>query len=193
MDSQLVAAEDSPQPMSAVEVSPPSNVALTKVGVESDLWKALMNMSVALAKSSLIPDELRGKPADVFVIIQTGYELGLKPMAAVRSINVIKGKPVFSADLMVGLAKAKGLCEYFRLIESTDEIARFETKRVGSEPESLDYTIKDAAGMKLLDKPNWKMQPKNMLRKRCKAALAREVYEDLLNGCYTPDEAEDFS
>jgi len=175
-----------------VQVEPPSEAALAKAGVDSEAWKALMNMAVALAKSSLLPPELQGRPADVFVIIQSGYELGLSPMAAVRGIGVIRGKPVFSADLMVGLAKARGLCEYFRCVRADAESATYETKRRGSKPEQLTYTLENAKMLGLLERDNWKKQPANMLRKRAKAALARDVYEDLLNGCYTPDEAQEF-
>ena len=53
----------------------------------------LDSLSDKLAKSALIPEALRNKPADVAVVLMTGAELGLGPMLSLRSIYVVKGKP----------------------------------------------------------------------------------------------------
>lgn len=153
-----------------------------------------MRLADLLAKSALVPSPLRGKPADVFIILATGRELGIGPMQALSDINVIQGKPVYSADLMVAQCKRKPeVCKYIRLVESTEAGATYETHRVGApEPERFSFTIDDARKLGLTDKDNYRKQPKTMLRRRAAAQLAREVYPDLVRG-YDPDEAEDFS
>lgn len=141
------------------------------------------------AKSRLLPAELQGKEADVFVTILAGMELGLAPMAALRSIHIIKGKPVLSADGMVGVVQASGLCEYFTGIESSDKIATYETKRRGAPaPQRISFSIEEAKLAGLLSNDNWKRYPAAMLRARAKAALARDVYPDAIAGVYTEDE-----
>lgn len=141
-----------------------------------------------MAKSTLLSPALQGKAADVFVSIMAGMELGMQPMASVRSIHLIKGKPVLSADAMVGVALGSGLAEYFSCIsESADEVT-YETKRKGSPvPQRCTWNMADAkrAG---LNGENWSKYPRAMLKARCKAALARDVYPDVLAGCYDPDE-----
>lgn len=153
-----------------------------------------MALADQLAKSSLLPSALRGKPADVLVVLATARELGIGPMQGLSDINVIQGKPVFSADLMVAQCKRRpDVCKFIRLVESTEERAVYETQRAGSpEPERFTFTMADAEGLGLRGKDNWRKQPKTMLRRRAAAQLAREVYPDLVRG-YDPDEAEDFA
>ena len=144
--------------------------------------------------SSLLPKALRNT-GDVFVAISAGRDFGWSPMQSFRGIYVVEGKPCLSADSMVGIAKAGGACEYFRLVESTAKVATYETKRKGDpEPVRLSFTIEEAQVAGLAGKAGpWKSYPARMLRNRCKSALAKEVYEDLLFGCYEESEAEELA
>lgn len=150
-------------------------------------------LATRLSKSAIIPAPLRGKPADVLVILMTGSELGLSPMQALRGISVIEGKPVLDAALIVALiVKRRDICRYFRLVESTDTSATYETHREGApEPVRLTYTIEQAQKAKLTGKDNWQKHPADMLRWRCSAKLGRAVYADLVLGLYTPDEGDE--
>ena len=139
-----------------------------------------------------------GTPQAVLSTVLLGRELGLPAMAALRSVHVIEGKHSLSADLMVGLILKSGLAEYFQLIESTDELCTFETKRKGApKPMRLTYTIEQAKQAGLLQptrsgKPSaWQKMQKIMLTHRAKAGLGRLEYPDLLSGLYTPDELRD--
>ena len=49
-----------------------------------------------LAQSDLLPKALKGKPADVAIVIMTGLEFGIGVMTAIRGINVACG--CFSHD-----------------------------------------------------------------------------------------------
>ena len=140
-----------------------------------------------------------GTPQAVLSTVLLGRELGLPSMAALRSVHIIEGKHSLSADLMVALVLKSGMAEYFQLVESTDEICTFETKRTGApNPMKLSYTIEDAGKAGLLAPPRpgkqpgpWHKIPKLMLRARCKSELARLEYPDLLAGLYTPEELRD--
>jgi len=151
-------------------------------------------LALTLSKSTLLPEPLRGKPADVLVTLITGHELGLSPMQALRGMHVINGKAVMSADLMIALVlKHRDVCAFFRLVESTDAVATYQTQRQGSEPVSLSWTVEQARKAGLADKGTWKAHPAAMLRARCSSALARAVYPDLVLGVYDPDEAAEFT
>src|SRR6185295_12230242 len=100
---------------------------------------------VMFSKSSLLPPDLRGKEADVFVSIMAGQELGLPPMAALRGVHVVKGKPVLSADTMVGIVLGSGLAEYFSCIKEDAMECAYETKRRGSpHPQRCTWSLDDA-------------------------------------------------
>ena len=175
--------------MSAIVLSQPE----TQTKFEPENMGQLLELSSILAKSSLIPSALRDKPADVAVTLMTGRELGLSPMQSLRGISVIEGKGALNADLLVGLVLSRpSICIYFRLVESDDTKATYETHRKGlPTPTSMTFTIEQAKKANLLGKKNWISWPAAMLRARCSAHLARAVYQDLVAGIYTDDEADE--
>lgn len=150
-----------------------------------DAWR----MSQLLAQSQLLPKHLRGKPHDVMVTITYGHELGLSPMQAMLGVYVVEGKPGVSAQIAVALVKRRrDLCEYFRLIESTEKVARYVTKRVGDQEVPMSFSWDEAVKAELVNKDNWRRYPAAMLRNRCSMHLARDVYPDLVANIYDTDE-----
>jgi hypothetical protein len=158
-------------------------------------FEQLDALAKRLAQSQLLPKPLQGKPADVAVILLTGHELGLSAMASLRGMHVIEGKAVMSADLMSGMVQARpDVCEYFRLIKSTDELATYETKRRGHDQAvQLTYTIAQATKAGLTKRPTWIAHPAAMLRARCSSALCRAVYSDIMQGVYDEDEGTEIA
>ncbi len=154
----------------------------------------VQTLAELFSKSSLLPEALRGKAADVLVSIMAGQELGLSPMAALRGVHVVQGKPVLSADTMVGIVLGSGLAAYFSCVAESDESVTYETKRVNSpQPQRGTWTMADAKRAGLTGNPTWAKYPRAMMKARAKAALARDVYPDVLAGCYDPDEASEFT
>lgn len=148
----------------------------------------VQSLSELISQSSLLPDALRGKPADVIVSILAGAELGMPPMASIRGVHVVSGKPVLAADTMMGLVLASGLAEYFAQVDSTGTSVTFETKRKGApKAQRCTWTIDDAKKAGIY-KNAWLTYPRQMLAARAKAELARAAYPDLLAGVYDPDE-----
>ena len=135
-----------------------------------------------LANSPLTPDSLRGKPEDIFLIMATGHELGLSPMAAVRGLYVINNRIGIYSALAVSLVKRHGSCEHFTLVESTAQRATYKTKRTGESETTLTFTIEQARVAGYLTKGPWRATPEAMLRARAARALAEAVYPDALYG-----------
>lgn len=150
-----------------------------------------MALSKALATSELLPAIMQKKEANVLFAIMAGAELGLSPMASIRGIHVIKGKPTLAADTMVAVVMRSGLCEYFRLVEETEDSCTYETKRVNnSDVSRYTYTARDQVTAGLVG-DNHLTHPKAMRRARCKSILARDVYPDALAGVYASEEMVD--
>lgn len=155
-----------------------------------DVWR----MAQTVAKSNLYGVK---NVEEAMVRIATGMELGLSPMQSIRGVYVISAggmsRPTLSADMMVAVVKNRpDLCKFFRMIESSDTIATYETQRIGEpSPVRMSYTIAQATRAGLADKGTWKQHPEAMLRARASSALARVVYPDVLNGLYDPSELED--
>lgn len=149
------------------------------------------DLAERFSKSSLLPKGMQGKSADVMVTIMAGAEMGLAPMASLRAIHVIEGRPVLSADGMVAVIHGSGKCEYFERVAESDTSVTYETKRVGAKsPRTCTWTLQMAKTAGLHLKDNWRAYPRAMLASRAKSELARDVYPDVLAGCYTDDEIE---
>lgn len=144
----------------------------------------------ALYKSRLFGDF--PNPEAILAIVMTGRSLGMDTVASLRGFHVIKGKPSMSAQLIVGVVKRSHLCEYFRLVSSTEGSASWETKRRDEpEPTRMTYTFEDAQRAGLLGNDQWKKRPTTMLRWRAATELARAVYPDLVAGLYSVEEMND--
>ena len=152
----------------------------------------VQTLAEMLSKSTLLPEALKGNVANVAMQILTGQELGLSPMASIRSIHIITGKPVLSADGMVAVVLGSGKAKYFRRIAESDTSVTYETHRVGNdEPQRCTWTLEDAKRAALDKKDNWRAFPRAMLASRAKSELARDVFSDVLAGCYSDDESND--
>lgn len=161
--------------------------ALMAWAQEADL---AYQMAQKLANTSFVPQSLRGKPGDIAAAILAGAELGLKPMATLKSIDVIQGTPALRAHAMRAVLQKQG--HEIELVESTPQHCVMRGRRKGSETwQTVRWDLARAALMKLTDKAEWKKQPQNMLVARATGELARLIASDALHGMpYVAEELE---
>jgi hypothetical protein len=150
-----------------------------------------------LSKSKMVPVSLQGKPADIFAVLVMGTELGIKPMQALNSINVIQGKPTVSPQLMMAMIKGK-LPDAIIKIEIEGQDIKCITARSKDEfSNGFTYTavwnIERAKKMGLVGKDNYVKQAETMLRWRAVAESCRQTFPDILMGMYATEEFLDFS
>jgi hypothetical protein len=160
-------------------------------------------VAVSLAPTPFVPASLRHTRGDVdeqrrvttgniTAAILTGQELGLTPMASLRSINIIQGTPAMTALAMRGLVQSRG--HQLRKVESSADRCVYEGRRAGSDGpwERSVWTFDRARKMGLTGKPNWQNQPENMLIARASSEVCRLVAADVLLGVpYSAEELED--
>lgn len=158
-----------------------------------------------LSRTPFVPDSLRvyadpqrkegysaeRTAANVAAALLTGQEIGLAPMAALRSIDIVNGMPALRAIALRGLVLAAGHDMW--LAESTNTRAIYRGKRKGSEHEQESLWDMDRArGLGLDGKKNWRAQPKAMLVARATAECARLVAPEAVLGLpYTAEELAD--
>lgn len=154
----------------------------------------LERLAEKLFRAGAFGPDVRSADA-AFAILLTGWELGLPPSVAARSIALVKGRVSLSAATTVALClRHREVCEYFSLVDSSEKAATYTTQRKGSpKPTMLTYTIAQAQRAGLVRQGTWTAHPEAMLRARAAAALARDVYPDLVAGCYDPDEAAEIA
>lgn len=151
------------------------------------------DMAQKLAATSFVPQSLRGKPGDIAAAILAGSELGLKPMATLKSIDIIQGTPALRAHAMRGLIQSQG--HDIELVESTDARCVMRGRRAGSEAwQEIEWTTERAQRMGLLGKDQWKKNPKGMLVARATGDICRLIASDALHGMpYAAEEYEGFT
>jgi hypothetical protein len=188
--SNEIAQRDEQQAVATTRQAPEPTVgstALMQWAQEADL---AYQMAQKLAATSFVPQSLRGKPGDITAAILAGAELGLKPMATLKSIDVIQGTPALRAHAMRAVVQKQG--HEIELVESTPQRCVMRGRRKGSDNwQTVEWTIQRAAQMKLTDKAEWKKQPQNMLVARATGELCRLIASDALHGMpYVSEELE---
>jgi hypothetical protein len=144
-----------------------------------------------LVTTSFVPKTYSGKPEEAAAAIMTGQELGLSPLAALRSIDIIGGVPAMRAVALRALVQSKG--HEIWVEESTKTQAVVAGRRRGADKvERSVWTIDRARDLGLLGKDNWKKQPIAMLLARATSELVRLIAADVILGIpYSVEEVQD--
>lgn len=165
---------------------------------EENSFNAAMKIAQTLAKSKMVPSSLQGKQDDVFAILVMGAEIGIKPMQALNSINVIQGKPCISPQLMMAMIRGK-LPGCVIDIKQNQDTKSVTCKTARSREEFQDglyyeavWDMDRATRMGLALKDNYQKQAKTMLTWRAVAEACRITFPDIIMGLYVPEEFEDF-
>lgn len=148
-------------------------------------------IAVSLAKTSFVPKSLQGKAEDITAAILAGQELGLKPMASLRSMDIISGTPALRAHAMRGLLQSQG--HSIQLVESTMTRCRMRGKRRGEDEwQEVLWTTDRAKLLGLTGKSEWQKQAQTMLVARATGEICRLVAADALYAMpYTAEELGD--
>ena len=150
-----------------------------------------INYAKAMAVSNLLPVAYQNHPENVLVALEQGRALGIAPIQAMNQINVIKGKPALSADLIAALVRRAG----HRLrVEGDDTYAQATVIRADDPdyvPKPVRWDMERAKRAGLLGNPSWQKYPAAMLRARAISEAARAWANDALYGfIYTPEEID---
>ena len=162
-----------PEPQRHVEIH---NSPLVQWAYEA---RQAAQIAASLAQTSFVPASLRGKPQDITAAILAGQELGLQPMATLRSMDVIQGTPALRAHAMRGLVQSRG--HSVQVVEATTTKCVMRGRRHGEEEwQEVEWDLDRAAMLGLVGKPEWKKQPKTMLLARATGEICRLIAADVL-------------
>jgi hypothetical protein len=156
-----------------------------------------IQFSDLLASSSIVPKAYQGKPQDILVCVQWGYEMGLAPMQALQNIAVINGKPSVYGDAAMALVQASPVCEdveeYFEDTDKPNFVAVCVASRKGRKPVTVKFSVEDAKRAGLWGKQGpWSAYPKRMMQMRARGFALRDAFPDVLKGMITAEEAQDY-
>lgn len=156
-----------------------------------------MEFAKIISESDICPKEHKGKPGNVLVAIQMGGEVGLSPLQAINSINVINGKPTIWGDAALALVVIHPAYEWHeeKVVQDPNGNHRaFSTiKRKGAEPHTYEFSVEDAKKAGLWGKAGaWTSYPKRMLQMRARGFVLRDKFPDALKGLSIREEVLDY-
>ena len=165
--------------------------AVQRLATWAQSAQAAYEVATRLVETSFVPEAFRGRPADATAAILAGSEVGLSPMAALRSFDVIQGTAAPRALTLRAVAQANG--SDIEVVEATDTRCKVRCRRRGGAWQEVVWTMDRAKRLGLTGKHNWKAQPQAMLIARATAEAARIVAADAilgLNGGYAVEEID---
>ena len=144
----------------------------------------------ALAKTSLAPAAYKNKPEDLLVALLHGDSVGLNPAQSMQSVNVIQGRPSFSAECVVALCRSSPHFEdlYENITDDgTDQaVAIAIAYRKGCSPVTVRFSVDDAKRAGLWGRGAWRSYPFHMLKVRARTTALKTMFADVLAGVASP-------
>lgn len=154
-------------------------------------WEQMKKMAELLVKSRFLPSHIQ-TPEQAIAIFLNARELGIPPMQAIRSMFVHRGIVGMNGSLLMGLILRSGLAEKFEFEEGEDYVELTVKRKDINYERTVRWDMKRAQMAGLLSKDNWKHHPKTMLKWRCVAEIAREMFADIgLGAVYTMEEMDE--
>ncbi len=140
-------------------------VGVVAVNRDSDNlnFDQLLRLAAELVPTGFLPRHIK-TPGQAVAIILTGRELGMGPMRALRSLQMVEGKVIESADSQLGRFKRSGGRAVFRQL--TDAHAVLWLRHPNGDEHEERWTAEDAKAAGLAGKDNYKKYPRAMNRSR---------------------------
>ena len=166
--------------------------------IPTDVDQAL-KISEMFAKSDLVPDNYRNKPANIFLAVSAGASLGLAPFQAMQNIAVINGKPSIWGDALLAMVRNDKRCLSVKESIEGEGNARTATCSVSrlapngeTEVITASFSMNNAQKAGLLNRKPWQSYPDRMLQMRARGFALRDAFADVIGGLISGEEAEDY-
>ena len=178
----------------------PQITASVDVLRETMNMEKIMEWSLMLAKSTIVPIMYQNRPENCFIALDMANRMGVSPMMVMQSLYVIQGKPSFSGSAIGALLKSspqfKDVTLNYVGVEGKDDRGCYvSATRVkdGRELRGGTVTIGTAKreGWYSKSGSKWQTMPEIMLAYRAYAWFARVYAPELMMGLQATDELED--
>lgn len=178
-------------------VSRQSEMGMNSLLRNQDSFAHAQRVAKMFAASDLIPQHMRGKVADVTIVMAMAYELGENPLFLMQQIYIVNGKAGWSASYMIGRAnrsgKFKGGIKWRSKGEGDDYVVTAYAKLADTGEEiSIDASMKMAIAEEWTRNKKYKSMPQLMLRYRSATMLIRLYAPEVMIG-RTDDEVYDIA
>ena len=153
-----------------------------------------MRVSEFMAKASLMPDHLRGKPGDCLLVIMQAQRWGMDALSVAQCTAVVKGKLCYEGKLVSAVLMSMGVIKEELDYEYSGTGANRKITVTGTLARSgKTKTIEGTFAQWKTSNDAWVRDTDQMLSYRGARQWARRHAPSAMLGVYTPDEMEDVS
>lgn len=155
-------------------------------------FEHMQRIATLMATCALVPDALKGKVADCFLVVNQARNWNMDPFSVAQCTSVVSGKLCFEGKLIAAAiasdAALEGPLNYLYSGSGDARKIVVSGKLKGeAEPRVIEGTV---GGWKTTNK-QWQADPDQMLAYRGARQWARRHKADRLLGVYAQDEIED--
>lgn len=162
-------------------------------------FKEGWNIAMTLAKSDIIPNTFRSKPANVLIALDMAQRMNINPMTVFQNLYVVSGSPSFSAQFAISCFNETGRYTAIKYKEEGERgkdswgfRAYATEKSTGEVVLGPLVTIGTAKAEGWYAKnPKWTNVPELMLRYRAASWFIRTTDPGVMMGFQTREEIED--
>ena len=178
---------------SALSTTPESSIYKSENSFELH-----QRMAKSLCQSNLVPQQYQGQQgfSNCLVALEMANRMNISPLVVMQNMNVIQGKPSWSAQFIIATITGCGRFDDFDYEmngEKEDLKVRCTATRVkdGKEIKGSWVSIGMARAENWVKNSKWKSMPEHMLKYRAATFFGRQYVADLLLGIQTEDEIVD--
>ena len=169
------------------------------------LFEHAQRVARVFAKSSLIPESLRGKDpeqavANIMLAMNLANRMRLDPYMVMQSMYIVHGRPGIEAKLAIAAVNVSGRFTPIQYDMAGDGDARYciayaKDTKTGEVCKGPKVTIEMAKGEGWASKPGskWKTMPDLMLQYRAAMFFARTFAPETILGMHSREEIRDMS
>lgn len=128
--------------------------------------------------------------AGIFAIVQKCKAIGIDPMEGLNGgMYYLQGKVMMSSVLMAALIRKGG--HSITCSSNTHEKCSLHGKRADTgDTWQASFSMEDAKRAMINKSPSWNKYPDQMLYNRALSKLARQLFPDVIGGCYVEGEIQ---
>jgi hypothetical protein len=161
-----------------------------------EMMEKALKFSEIMAQADIIPTHYRGKPANVFIAVQSALRMNLDPMQIMQNTFVISGKLGMVTAFAISLANQSRLFDSgirYRVEGNGENLKVTAYTNLKKTGEEISYTItmKEAKAEGWTKNAKYQSLPELMLRYRAATLLIRTHAPEVLNGMHMVEEIED--
>ncbi len=169
------------------------NNALTVREEKYDLMADIENMQIAAKKLMQTPHYAKLGADGIFAIVQKSRSLNVNELDALNgALYYLNGRVGMSAEMMCMLIRTNGH-SIVKDPKSNDSVCILHGRRADNgDTWTESFSIEDAKRAGIF-KNTWEKYPRNMCYCRALSNLARQLFPDVIKGCYEIDELKSFN